>query len=99
MNQEENSNKLSRQNETVDSFNSDDGLSMPESKFYDLTRLITDSDRLVYIYTLTGIIIATVIVTLCRSFIFFTVSIYSNTDYYLILNDISIKSTFYHFFV
>lgn len=79
MNREEYSNERSLQNETVEGYNFDADLTVTESVFYDMPRRFTNSERLVYIYTLTGIIIATVIVTLCRSFIFFTVSINLNT--------------------
>lgn len=56
--------------------NRDAELHVTESFVADLTRRIANSDRVIYIYTLTGIIIATVITTLIRSFIFFSVCFY-----------------------
>lgn len=40
-----------------------------------MRRFDGNSDRLFYIFTLTGIIVATIIITLARSFIFFSASI------------------------
>lgn len=56
------------------SYNPDDDLRIHEGVVSDLTRRISSSERLVYIYTLTGIIVCTVFVTFCRSFFFFSVS-------------------------
>lgn len=59
--------------DTNENFNPDVDLHVTESVIVDLTPRIANTERLVYIYTLTGIILATVIVTLIRSFIFFSV--------------------------
>lgn len=73
MSQEESGNKKAMQDETMENFNPDDDLHVTENSLVDLTRRIASSDRLIYIYTLTGIIIATVVITLIRSFVFFSV--------------------------
>lgn len=72
--QEEFHNKRAHDEDTLENYNPDADLHVTESIIVDLTRRIANTDRLVYIYTLTGIIIATVVVTLIRSFIFFSVS-------------------------
>lgn len=51
----------------------------------DFTRLVSNSDRLIYIYTLTGIIVATVIITLFRSFFFFSASIFRKLSRYYLM--------------
>lgn len=56
--------------------NPDKDLPVNEGVVSDITRRISDSDRLIYIYTLTVIIVCTVIVTFCRSFFFFSVNIF-----------------------
>lgn len=71
--QEEILNERSQEDDTSEKYNPDFGLNVTESLFVDLTRRIANTDRLIYIYTLTGLIIATVIITLIRSFIFFSV--------------------------
>lgn len=59
-----------------DDIDLDVDLPVTESVFYDFLRKITnDNERLMYIYIFTGIILSTVLVTLIRSFIFFTVSL------------------------
>lgn len=55
--------------------NPDVDLRISEGKLTDMTRRISDSERLIHIYTLTAIIVCTVIVTFCRSFFFFSVSV------------------------
>ena len=60
--------------------NPDGDLRVYEGMMSDLTRRISNSERLIYIYTLTGIIVCTVIVTFCRSFFFFSV------DFFLLFN-------------
>lgn len=77
---EQERNELSLENANLnDSDNSnftEANLSADENLFYDLIRSAThNSDRLMYIYVFTAIIITTVIITLIRSFIFFNVSI------------------------
>lgn len=53
----------------------DSDLPVTESILYDFLRKISnDNERLMYIYIFTALILATVLVTLIRSFIFFTVS-------------------------
>lgn len=57
-------------------YNPDAGLISTEGVFADILRKLThNNDRLLYIYVFTAIVIATVIITLIRSFIFFSVSI------------------------
>lgn len=70
--EEESANKKS--NATED-FNLDEDLYRTEGIWTDITLRIGDNDRLFYIYTLTGIILSTIIITLARSFIFFSASI------------------------
>lgn len=67
-----------QEEDIYENYNPDDELPVTESMIVDLTRRIANTDRLVYIYTLTGIIIATIIITLIRSFIFFSVSSNAN---------------------
>lgn len=76
MSHEELENKKLSQASFGDALNPDADLHSKESWLTDFTRLVTNSDRLIHIYTLSGIIIATVIITLCRSFFFFSVSIF-----------------------
>lgn len=71
--EEELSNKRAIEVNINEDYNPDADLHVTESIIADLTRRIANTDRLVYIYTLTGIIIATVITTMIRSFIFFSV--------------------------
>lgn len=55
--------------------NPDADLSIPEGYFSEFMHQITHNDeRLTYIYVFTAIVVATVIITLIRSFIFFTVN-------------------------
>lgn len=63
----------SNDNSTV--YNQDGDISVSEGIISDWTGRISDSERLIHIYTLTAIIVCTVIVTLCRSFFFFSVSV------------------------
>lgn len=61
--------------ETPDDPNPDEHLPVTESFLYDFLRKISDNnERLMYIYIFTAIVLATVIVTLFRSFYFFAVS-------------------------
>lgn len=70
--EEESANKKSNASED---FNLDEDLYRTEGIWTDITLRIGDNDRLFYIYTLTGIILSTIIITLARSFIFFSASI------------------------
>lgn len=73
---EESEHARTLENSEADVFKVDAGLHETESILSDFTRLVTNSERLIHIYTLTGIIVATIIITLCRSFYFFSVSIF-----------------------
>lgn len=58
-----------------DDNNPDAHLPVTESFLYDILRKIANNDeRLMYIYVFTAIVLATVIITLFRSFLFFAVS-------------------------
>lgn len=76
--QEEFFNKRALEVDNNEDYSPDTDLHVTEGIIADLTRRIANTDRLVYIYTLTGIIIATVIITLIRSFIFFSVSTFNS---------------------
>lgn len=57
-------------------YNPDADLVSTEGVFADIFRTLThNNDRLLYIYVFTAIVITTVIITLIRSFIFFSVNI------------------------
>lgn len=71
----------------------DDDLHTSEGIMSDLTRFVSNSDRLIYIYTLSGIIVATVIITLFRSFYFFSASVFEILSF--IFNIIAILSEIY----
>lgn len=73
---EEKLNKKRIESMDGESINPDDNLHKSESIISDFTHLVSNSDQLAYISTLSGIILATVIITLFRSFYFFSVSIF-----------------------
>lgn len=57
-------------------------LPVTESFLYDFLRKIANNDeRLMYIYVFTAIVLATVIITLFRSFLFFAVSRIKSLEY------------------
>lgn len=74
----------SSNNSNITVHNEDGVLPKVEGILSDLAEKVTarvtensdNSERLIYIYTLTAIIVCTVIVTFCRSFFFFSVSLF-----------------------